>query len=117
MIVYHVAKTEIGYTGIRDQQVILPGKNVHTGIAEFAHISLNEFSPGSWALDVIGADTNEAWIFTLDIPDDTELQPDPSGDGDYYNGGWVVHKGPLAVKIVHVEHIQDVCDWESGTET
>ncbi len=66
-------------------------------------------------LDIIGEDTNEAWIVTLEIPEGTILLPDPSDEGQYYNGRWVVHEGPLAVQIIEVVHIPNVQRWESGS--
>lgn len=72
--------------------------------------------PGNWALDVIGRDTNEAWILEIEILDSTELFDDPADDaGKFYGGGWIVCK--VAVPIVNIrkiEHVDDVHSWEDG---
>jgi hypothetical protein len=113
MIVYHATKTKAAFKTIKATGVLLPGYNVTTG-EQLVHLCRKPFVPGSWALDVIGADTNEAWVFTLEIPDDTPLREDPSKDGETYNGGWVVHEGELHTSILSVEHIKDVRRYEMG---
>ncbi len=113
MILYHATKLRSSFKAIVATNTLLPGRNVSTD-QEFVHLSHNPFAPGSYALDVIGADTNEAWVFTLEIPDDTPLSEDPSGEGSLYNGGWVVHDGPLAVTIISVEYIPNVQLYECG---
>ncbi len=115
MIVYHTTKTKASFRGIVDSNTLLPGWNVSALTDCYVHISLNPFHQGSWALDVIGDDTNEAWVFTLDIPDDTPLLPDPSDEGKYYNGDWVVHEGPLSVKVIDCVYIPNVQSWENQT--
>lgn len=111
---YHATKCKEYYEAILKTSILLPGKNVSTDKRDMTHISLNPFYPGSWALDVIGENTNEAWIFEIQIPDNTSLLPDPSGDGEHYNGGWMVHLGMLHVKVVSVTYISDVIEWESS---
>lgn len=111
IIAYHAAKTEEVYEAICRSRTLIPGVNVSTK-EEWVHLSLTPFRGGGYALDVIGPDTNEAWVFELVIPDDTELLPDPSGDGEIYGGKWVVHRGDLKIKITSVLHITHVQKWE-----
>ncbi len=115
MRVYHATKTKSGLEGIIATCTLLPGWNITALHERFVHLSLDPFYQGSYALDIIGEDTNEAWIVTLEIPEDTILLPDPSDEGQYYNGRWVVHEGPLAVQIIEVVHIPNVQRWESGS--
>lgn len=111
MIAYHAAKTWEAAQSIIDEMVLRFGKNVNGG--EFTHISLEPFKAGEFALDVIGADTNQAWIFVMEIPDDVCLQDDPSGDGESYGGGWRVSTQPIPVlRILSVTFIPNVVRWE-----
>jgi len=114
---YHVTKTEAAFREILRTGVLLEGKNASTHEIEGVHISIDPFYPGSNALDVIGADTNRAWIFTFEVPEDTPLEPDPSGEGVFYNGTWMIHRGLLRVRIVSVLHISNVKYWEDGRNT
>jgi len=95
--------------------LIRVGRNV-SHEKKFAHLSCVKFMPGNWALDVIGRDTNEAWILEIEILDSTELFDDPADDaGKFYGGGWIVCK--VAVPIVNIrkiEHVDDVHSWEDG---
>lgn len=114
MILYHATKTKEAKHSIIKTNVLLPGRNVRTRQCTQVHLSKDQFIKGSYALDVIGADTNEAWVFTVEIPDNTPLLPDPSDEGRLYNGEWVVHEGPLPVTILAVEHIKNVRAYEMG---
>ncbi len=114
MIVYHVTKLRSSYEAIYASQLLLPGRNVTDKRTTYVHLSTVPFYPGSWALDVIGADTNEGWIFTVEISDDTILIPDPSDEGEIYNGPWVVSTEPIPIVIKSIHFIDDVQAWESG---
>ncbi|HYD93475.1 MAG TPA: hypothetical protein VEB18_03450 [Candidatus Paceibacterota bacterium] len=115
MRVYHATKTECSLTNILEEKILLPGRNV---VCEdtYVHLSLNPFHQGSYALDVIGEDTNRAWVIECEIPDDTPLAPDPADNaGAAYNGGWVIHGGPLSItEVISVLYIQNVQRWEMG---
>jgi len=111
MKVYHVTKTEEGFKGILQEKVLIPGRNINHS-TPLTHLSLDPFRPGSWALDVIGKDTNKAWIFELEISDDTPVQPDPTNEGELYNGKWVVVEGNLPVEIRSCVYIPNVQKWE-----
>lgn len=108
---YHVTKTRGGLDAILASRTLHPGRNVTTK-EMLVHLSLTRFRAGRYALDVIGADTNKAWIIEFQIPNDTVLEPDPSGDGKFYCGVWMVHQGVLAITIVSITHIPDVLAWE-----
>ncbi len=112
MIVYHATKRQESLAMILATGVLLPGRNTGDKSAKYVHVSKTPFVQGGYALDVIGPDTNEAWILTCVIPDDTVLLPDPSGEGALYEGKWVVHKGPLRVQISRMQHIPNVRQWE-----
>ncbi len=117
MIAYHVTKRKEDLGAILASKTLIPGRNVKTK-QYMVHLALKPFQPGRWALDLIGPDTNEAWIIELQIADETPLQPDPCGnmDQEMYAGGpdnWTVHDGPLAIKVVEVTHIPNVHAWES----
>lgn len=114
MRVWFAAKTEERRDIILNDKIIPLGGNVSTDEL-LAHVSLTPFKRGGWALDVIGADTNEAWIFELELPDSIHLYEDPSGDGVHYLGDWRVSKNPIPIeKIISEVHIPDVQAWESG---
>ncbi len=114
MILYHATKEREAFESILQCKRLIPGRNVTTDTVVGVHLSRNPFYPGSWALDVIGADTNEAWVFEIEIPDDATLIPDPSGEGAFYNGEWVVHEGTLNITICSITYIADVPAWERG---
>jgi len=117
MRVFHATKTLSALEAIKSEQKLKAGKNVADRTALLIHLSLDPFSRGSWALDVIGKDTNEAWIVELEIADDTPLEPDPSWDGEHYNGRWVVvRQNELPVHIVGIIHIPNVQKWEGREE-
>jgi len=112
VIVYHAAKTKQAVDSITHQMVIRTGRNVASR-SKLAHVSLEPFMPGRFALDVIGPDTNQAWILELEIPDDTPLEDDPADDWDIYGKGWKVSRQPIPVlKIVSITHIPNVVEWE-----
>jgi len=114
MRIYHVTKQEESYRAILKSRTLLVGRNVSTS-DQFVHVSLEPFEQGSYALDVIGADTNEAWIFECEIADNTALEEDPSGDGEHYNGGWKVCRNPIPItRIYSVTYIENVQRWEGG---
>ncbi len=115
MIVYHATKRQENLAMILATEQLLPGRNVGDGQTRYVHLSKTPFVAGSYALDVIGPDTNEAWIITCDIPDDTVLLPDPSGEGEVYDGEWVVHEGPLMVRVISLKHVPNVQQWEAQT--
>ena len=117
MILYHVTKSQTNFEAIMASKVLRPGRNVTDNSNKWVHLSVAPFYQGSWALDVIGADTNEAWILTLEVDDATALQPDPSGEGELYNGSWVVYPAALPVRIISVIYIKNVQQWESGDGT
>lgn len=113
MKVYHAVKSEAAYQAIVKEKALLPGRNVSDSRA-MVHISLDPFEPGSHTLDAVGA-TTEAWILELEIPDDTVLEEDPSGEGKWYGQEWKVYTdGDLPVHILQAEHIPDVRAWERG---
>jgi hypothetical protein len=114
MIVYHVTKTRESLMKILISGMLLPGRNVSDRSTNYVHLSKTPFIQGSWALDVIGPDTNEAWILTCIIHDDVPLLPDPSGEGGLYEGEWVVHNGPLSIDLVSMKHIPNVRRFENG---
>ncbi len=114
MILYHATKHRSSFEAICATHKLRPGRNVTTRTILGVHLSCDPFYPGSYALDVIGADTNEAWVFEIEIPDDTPLVPDPSGDGKYYNGDWVVHQGKLPITIRRIVYIPNVQAWENS---
>lgn len=114
MILYHATKNRSSFEAICAAGELRPGRNVKTRTILGVHLSRDPFCPGSYALDVIGADTNEAWVFEVEVPDDTPLSPDPSGEGSYYNGTWVVYQGNLAITIRRIVYIPDVRAWENG---
>lgn len=114
MILYHVTKSRNSFEAILASQTLLPGRNISDVTNTWVHLSTTPFYQGSWALDIIGADTNEAWIFTIEIDDDSELLPDPTGEGEIYNGPWVVCTGPLTINIRSVHYIKNVQKWENG---
>ena len=115
MRVFHATKTYAGYQGIVKEKKILLGRNV-TATEAFAHVSLNPFLPGSYALDVIGEDTNRAWILECEISDTTPLEDDPADEaGEDYNGGWRVSRIPIEVDaIVRVTFVRNVQEYEGG---
>lgn len=115
MIVWHVTKTRKAKENILKEQTLRLGKNVTRKDRRFVHVSLDPFEPGSWALDVIGHnDTNRGWIFKLEVPDETIFENDPSGDGEHYNGRWVVSRKPvLIVKVISLVYIANIRRWES----
>ena len=111
MIVYHAAKTIEAVYRIFDEMLIRQGRNINGDV--LTHVSLSPFQAGKFALDVIGADTNQAWIFELEIPDDTPLQTDPSGDAENYGEGWKVSVNPILILKIHsITHIPHVVEWE-----
>ena len=114
MIVWHAAKTARAFDLIQKKMEIGLGKNL-SSTTQFAHISTRKFERGDYALDVIGADTNTAWVFELEISDDTILLADPCDEGGkYYGGGWMVCADSIPiVKIISVEHIPHVLTWEN----
>src|SRR3989344_2549756 len=81
MKVYHFAKTEESYRSILREQKLRPGRNV-ADPRPLVHLSLDPFTPGNWALDAMGPDTNKAWIFELEIPDDTKIEKDIAEEGE-----------------------------------
>jgi len=111
MKVYHATKNKKSYGAILKSGILLPGENVVTKETA-VHLSLDPFSRGAYALDVIGEDTNTAWIFECEVPDDIKFENDPSMEGEIYKGRWVIHRGELPVKIITVRHISDVIEWE-----
>jgi hypothetical protein len=113
MIVYHATKQQSSLALILASGVLIPGRNVSNS-AEYVHLSKTPFKQGSWALDVIGPDTNQAWILTCLVPDGIPLLPDPSGEGADYDGEWVVHTGVLAIEVIGLKHIPNVQAWELG---
>jgi len=119
MRIYHAMKQEDAYLAITRDRILLLGRNVTTKSIKYVHISLNPFTQGSWALDVIGADTNEAWIIECEIADDTPLISDPADDaGEDYNGGWMVCESEIPILKVHsITYIDNVQEWESGDRT
>lgn len=115
MIVWHVTKTKAALNAITNKLEIGLGRNV--GDENFyAHVSTQKFKSSDWALDVIGADTGEAWILELEVSDKTDLFPDPADDaGEVYGGGWVVSREPITIKrIVSIDYIENVFNWEMG---
>ncbi len=112
MIVYHVSKTLEGARSIfSEQRIRANGRNVSDG-RRFAHVSMKQFSQGAYQLDVIGEDSNEGWIFTLVIPDDTELMLDP-GDEEGLYGDWkVCCDDILILAISEIVYIADVREWD-----
>jgi len=114
MKAWFAAKTEEKRDLILKELLIPLGRNVAAD-CPLAHISLTPFRPGTWALDVIGADTNKAWVFELDIPNTVKLEADPSGDGHSYGGEWRVSRHPIPVsRIVGITPIPNVAEWEAG---
>lgn len=110
MVVYHVTKTEEAYQAILASGVLLPGRNVKTKTVVGVHLSLTPFIPGCYALDVICG--QQGWLLTLEIADDTELLPDPSGEDQLYGGKWVIHPAPLAVVVLSASHVPNILAWE-----
>lgn len=116
MIVYHAVKKVAAVESILAQMILRPGRNV-TSSKELVHVSLKPFRPGSFALDIIGADTNQAVILKLEIPEDTPLEEDPSEDSEIYGGGWKVSRDPIRIlKVINKTFIPDVLRWESGED-
>lgn len=116
MKIWHVTKTEEAMNTIRKSKLLLPGTNVSRKESgdTFVHVNLVPFEPGQYALDVIGKDTNEAWILELTIPDNIALVPDPSGEGEWYGGRWMVAREPIPiVKILKITEILNVSVWEA----
>jgi|SRR3989344_3643521 len=115
MRVYHATKKEEAYERILKDRLLLPGRNLATE-APLVHVSLRPFTQGSYALDVIGADTNEAWILECEILGETPLADDPTDEaGECYNGGWRVCETPISITRIHsVTYISNVQKWERG---
>lgn len=115
MRVFHATKVYACYEAIMKELLLRQGRNI-TLDKPLTHVSRNPFTQGSWALDVIGEDTNRAWIIECEIADDTPLAPDPADDaGEDYNGGWCVSEHPIPILKVHsVLYIQNVQRWEGG---
>jgi len=116
MRAYYAAKSNEQLERIKQSREISLGRNVASQEA-FAHISLSPFKRGSYALDVIGEDTNEAWVLELEISDETRLEDDPSGEGALYEGEWKVSRAPIRIEqVVSIRHIPNVSEWEWGKE-
>lgn len=115
MIVWHATKTHEHFLSIKESMRIAVGRNVSHD-KSLAHLSRIKFLPGNWALDVIGRDTNQAWILEIEISDSTELFDDPADDaGKFYGGGWVVCEVAVPIlRIRKIEHIDNVRLWEGG---
>ncbi len=112
MKVFHITKTEEAFKSIMYERLLRPGRNVATGEA-LVHVMLEPPVPGNWALDVIGDDTNQAWVLELEIPDETPLLDDPSGEGEDYGGKWYVAPGPIPILAVRsVRYVPNVQAWE-----
>lgn len=113
MIAYHATKNKGRLEAILKTSILLPGRNIATEEL-FVHIALKPFGPGEWKLDVIdgagGWRGNQAWIVEFEIPDDTKLLPDPSGEGE--ENGWVVHHGPLTIRVLNITYVTNVVAWE-----
>lgn len=111
--VWHVTKTEEALRLIISEKIIRLGKNIVNENELLAHISLEPFEQGNWALDVIGSDTNEAWILNIEIPECTPLEDDPARDEDIYGRGWKVSREPIQIlsfqKLLYISNIQH---WE-----
>jgi len=114
MRVWHVTKIREGKAGIIRTQKIQLGKNLNSEQL-LAHVTLTPFLKGSLSLDIISKDTNEAWIFELEIPDDTVLLEDPTGESELYQGEWRVSETEIKIlEIISIEHIPNVHEWEFG---
>ncbi len=115
-VIYHVTKTKSTFENIIRERLLRPGKNVVTGEA-LVHVMLAPPVPGGWALDVIGEDTNQAWVLELEVPDETPLLQDPSDEGEDYGGQWYVAPGPVPILAVRsVLFVPNVQAWEMGRE-
>lgn len=115
MIIYHATKTRLEFEEIKKTLVLKPGKNVKTD-KPLVHISVKPFLPGNFALDVIGRDTNHAWVLKLEVDDFVPLDNDPSGESDIYGGGWRVSEQPIKIlRILSIDFISNVLDWEENS--
>ncbi len=115
--VYYAAKTKEQLEHLRSGMKIELGRNVSSPEL-LAHVSMTPFKQGEFALDVIGKDTNEAWILELEIPDDIKFEDDPSGEGAIYGGDWKVSREPIRIlRIISETHIPNVREWEFSAMT
>lgn len=116
MIVFHVTKNKKIAQKIAKEMVLKTNKHdLHD--RPYVFLFLNAPKSASYALDVIGEDTNEAWIFKLDIPGDIELIDDPMGEDEIYGNVWKASESDVPInKILEIKHIKNVRDWPESDD-
>jgi hypothetical protein len=125
MKAYHITATEEAYKSIVKEGKIRAGKNAADKNRPLAHVSLTRPEPNDFLINywVKGDQDQERWIIEVEIPDTITLEDDPA-EKDLYEGGpedevdkevhkanWKVFAGDLPVKVLSVEHVQDLERW------
>lgn len=109
MILYHTTKTKQALESILLSRRLQPGRNVNGKF--FVHLSTT--FPGWVSMDVFGGSkSTQAWVLKVEVPDNTPLEPDPSGEDFIYDGKgtWFTHEGTLPIEILEVIYFSDYRD-------